>query len=761
LALAGSICTPAERIYLSRNLYKVPVQVDVLSRDVVEYILECTLTDEGQKVRSLNERSLLNWKDDRSVFPLKDNVGAKNKVNVFFRDVWTDALVYHKEAARWLSWNQKVLVGMFNDEATAWLIWFCGAWEIDRAVAVAVIGKAKDYGLMSELSDCLKQSGCGRERLGRYLMELRSLCGRGSVAPDPDADVEGRIDKRVFESSKSCGIGEEVRRHVRDVLKVELAAKPLWPSKEDYWDKRWLYTKAGSHARRIETSAFGEKLDLPPQPTRREFSESVSVCLVAFGTAAALAGQSWKLEHYKTRAIYSCDTVNYFTFDYLLRPVEAVWGNVQCLLDPGARERSELYSDLSQRRGVRLMIDFEDYNSQHTHEAMKIVIEEACRGAPDDVLKWALDSIDNEWVFWKSSSGEEKSRKTVGGLFSGHRATTFINTILNAAYCRLEMSELYAKMHCLHAGDDVICTGACDVVDGALTRMVNSSIRMNPSKQGVGTLCGEFLRVSYSAKGAGGYCARSIAGLVSGNWTSDAMLSEVEAMNLYTNMLWTMVVRSEVRNLGLCLVSTIRRRVPSVGSNAFDICRLQLSVNGSPVLENARDTVGLLSLSEKGQRRMKVNSLPAKATDKFIERFVNKHVLDKAGVTVGELRTAMLEASHKDRSVFTGKTPVESIRIAVPSRDVVDIGIVARRNMRRETRTTTAAATMLKRLVGRIDWEAVISSIAGSNLPLGAELEKARWPIGNSGTLGYQDLASIRNKMVRPLYVSNTYPVRS
>lgn len=58
-----------------------------------------------------------------------------------------------------------------------------------------------------------------------------------------------------------------------------------------------MYTKAGSHARRIEEISLGGRMDLPPQPTRREFSESVKDSIIAKGEPATHAGQSVKLEN--------------------------------------------------------------------------------------------------------------------------------------------------------------------------------------------------------------------------------------------------------------------------------------------------------------------------------------------------------------------------------------------------------------------------------------------------------------------------------
>ena len=172
-----------------------------------------------------------------------------------------------------------------------------------------------------------------------------------------------------------------------------------WGDVDEYWSNRWLYTKSGAHSHFFEERVFGSRLDLPERPTRREFAENVRECMVAAGEPIVDAGLSWKLEHGKTRAIYSCDTGSYFTFDYLLRPIEKAWRNREVLLNPGGVREDTMYADLA-RGECKLMIDYDDFNSQHTIEAMQCVIEEACVGAPPHVLKWAVESFRNMFVHW-------------------------------------------------------------------------------------------------------------------------------------------------------------------------------------------------------------------------------------------------------------------------------------------------------------------------------------------------------------------------
>ena len=158
-----------------------------------------------------------------------------------------------------------------------------------------------------------------------------------------------------------------------------------------------------------------------------------------------------------------------------------------------------------------------------------------CEGADPEVLKWALASFDNMYLHWNGPSGMRRDRM-IGTLPSGHRATSFINTILNRAYL-LVFCEIGGTVRARHAGDDVEMCGSLEDLERILRDVQKSPIRMNPTKQSVGSV-GEFLRVSFTESGGRGYIARSIASLVSGNWANEKERHAVEALNSVVNGIW-------------------------------------------------------------------------------------------------------------------------------------------------------------------------------------------------------------------------------
>lgn len=770
LSLAERVCTARELVYLGLNLWRVPVQVKVTVQQILDYGLNglpVIQKDGREKEKDKNKTKggwvgVLDTEEDRNLFPVKAHPGALTKVNVFFRDIWKDAKNEFKEATTWLDGNHAVMEGMYNDQASAWLMWFCACWEYSPEVAVAVITRWSDVGWLKETSDRVKSLGATRTQLGRLVTELKTMQCRGATELDRDGDVKGRIDKDYFESYKSCGIKEEIRPYVRQVLQEEMAKNPEWMGKDEYWSRRWLYTKAGSHARRIEDIKLGGRIDLPERPTRREFAENVEENMVAFGPPAVHAGQSEKLENGATRAIYSGDSVSYFTFDYLLRPIEAVWSNSSCLLDPGAHVQSQFYSGLAANMDVNLMIDFEDYNSQHTKEAMKVVIEEACAGAPQDIVDWALASVDNEIVYWTSNAGERLSARTVGSLFSGHRATTFINTVLNSAYIRFVCNQRQLNVRSFHAGDDVYLSGSPNEVGYVLERVLDSNVRVNKSKQGVGTLVGEFLRVAFTEKGAGGYLARAISSVVSGNWSTEAKLGDASALTNYAGQCWTLYVRSGLRALPRILGRTVERRVPGLVQHARSIVDLRLSVNGTPVIDTPGSSYQVLRVwdarAESCAGGVGMKSL---ATDVFLDKHVNDLLLKEAGLSREELRSKMLEVSYKPRTVPSDEGPVvgEYYVVSVPSRSLFNTVAVRNVNVRKSTRDESDIAKLLGRLVNRVDWEAVVRAVVGDRSVLADKLDPDSWPISNNGTLSLSELGGYRQRMMRPLCVIGDYPV--
>lgn len=704
----------------------------------------------------LMERELVS---DTDIAEVKGHIGAVTKVNVKLCKVLQSAKRYFAQEWEHLAVAATAFFGMANDQFSAWVMWFTIAAQVDRDLALRMAACANDVPMLKELSTTIKSLGLNSTQKGALLCELNTLQGRGAVPGVADDDVSFRINRKQFYSEKAaCLDPVALRKNVREVLAEEMASAPKWMDPDDYWSRRWMFTKSGSHTRHIEDVVLGHRLDLPEQPTRREFAESIKENLVAHGAAEVFAGLSWKLENGKTRAIYGCDSRSYFTFDYLLRPLEAVWRNKSALLNPGLNLQSSLYPFLAKLGPFYYMLDFDDYNSQHTLEAMKIVIEEATRGAPEAVRQWAINSWDNMFVRWVStSSGKLEKRRMIGTLPSGHRATTFVNTVLNAAYCRTVIGEDYKLLGCLHAGDDVIMWGGAAPLSNAIARVEASPLRVNRSKQSIGNVSGEFLRVAFNRKEAYGYLGRAISGCVSGSWVTEAAVSPRSYLENFARMGWTIANRSRVRNAGALLVHSLVERTGFSVSEAHSICTNRVSLGGTPVMDNEPNNWIKFELKGGNPTFGRVDAgSNSYATDAYLSNHIDVKLLRAAGVNMGSLKALMLKASYKPRGDPKIKTMSVTKLYCPPT---VALGIVTAVHFKQRETTTSTALSLLENLMSGVDWRYFAAKIRGTDASFQSVTGKSEWPVGSPMGVPYSDNMSLRDRFSQPMLMRPLFRV--
>ncbi len=138
--------------------------------------------------------------------------------------------------------------------------------------------------------------------------------------------------------------------------------------------------------------------------------------------------RSEKLEHGKTRALYACDSVNYFHFDARCTAIERVWLNNCAVLQPaGASNYNDFRDRAKKLKKYKVMLDFKNFNSAHTLRAQEIVIEELFSGLDPEWLDWLVRSINNMYI----TRIDGVQRWVRGTLMSGHRMTSIIITTLS------------------------------------------------------------------------------------------------------------------------------------------------------------------------------------------------------------------------------------------------------------------------------------------------------------------------------------------
>nr|BCY26965.1 RNA dependent RNA polymerase [Nigrospora sphaerica victorivirus 1] len=400
--------------------------------------------------------------------------------------------------------------------------------------AAAMVRQPKNAG---GLSNALKSLGANTTEPGNFFVEGKVLQGRYDLSIDMDAEVEKRVVQEAVDE-QVIPLTPQLRQAIKYILDIELGANTVaLPDMDDWWTSRWLWCVNGAE-NALSDGALGLPRGRDGQRYRRMASEEVVANPVPDWDCKTLVSASVKLECGKDRAIFACDTLSYFAFTYLLNPIQDAWRGERVILDPG---RGGHYGIAKRIRGcqrgggVNLMLDYDDFNSHHSTEVMQALFEETLNhtDAPTWYREKILKSLDNVFISYGG-----RLRHVKGTLMSGHRGTTFVNSVLNAAYvCAAIGIPAFRALISLHAGDDVYMRvntlGSCDSV---LTATRNFGCRMNPTKQSIGFVGAEFLRIGIGPTYAVGYLCRSIATLVAGNWTT---LEAMDPLNSLTSAIST------------------------------------------------------------------------------------------------------------------------------------------------------------------------------------------------------------------------------
>ncbi len=121
-------------------------------------------------------------------------------------------------------------------------------------------------------------------------------------------------------------------------------------------------------------------------------------------------------------------------FDAPCREVERCWRGMRVNLNPAADGQGCDYERRVSRLGwYKLMFDFKDFNSVHTLASQKCVIRHLFKDLDPIWRSWLERSVGNMWI----RGNDDMWFKAQGTLMSGHRMTSIINSILNAAYTRV------------------------------------------------------------------------------------------------------------------------------------------------------------------------------------------------------------------------------------------------------------------------------------------------------------------------------------
>jgi len=564
-----------------------------------------------------------------AAYPLKPHPGAKTKPMVRFGPLLRSliTIVGSDEAGRWVAMMEP---GTPRDVVASHIIYsFALRPHLSAAAPIVSASCILDPKSAKGLSNALKALGLNATPFGACLTETQVLQGRLTGAVDWDDEMAKRTDADVVANIVVKCSAEELRPHVRAVLDDELPKGFTLPELDDFWTSRWSWCVNGSH-----TTESSRLLDIPrdampefPRLYRRMASEWLEDEPISTWDGTTSVSASEKLEHGKTRAIYACDTRSYFAWSWPLNAVQKAWKNRRVLLDPGRGGMSAIGSKigLSKRTpGVNLMLDFDDFNSHHSTEIMQMVTEELMSrsNSPPWLVETLVASLDREYI----KRGKDKLH-VKGTLMSGHRGTTFFNSVLNAALIRKSAgADLYDRIYSLHTGDDVYArVPSFTDVETILRGAESIGCRLNPTKQSIGFKHAEFLRCAFSGEGGYGYVARSVATCVSGSWTNTDPLGVRESL---TNAI--AVCRSLINRSGQAAFPRLlgpALRVPRGVSFRQSIELLAgglASLDNSPVFNTAH-RFPVYTLSAAPQRpKQNLDGLPHKATSQYLTKHASE-----------------------------------------------------------------------------------------------------------------------------------------
>ncbi|UOK20171.1 RNA dependent RNA polymerase [Diplodia seriata victorivirus 1] len=658
---AGRRPTGIQRLAGAFLLPQVPVQVAVTDGDLL-LLLRASLPQPLPVSRSRQRGWSLSDRATLAEFPLKSNPAASNKVNVYLSEVMRSLADYNQTWA-WIAEDAlgRTPAGLFNDQASAIILYGTalqakGVPDGYHAASCLV----SDPQLAKAFTTVLKAVGANANHLGACLVEAQTLQGR-DVAP---ADMPGEARQRTTDAVYDLVVNytdDQLRSSIRAILEREIQKNEgshaiEFPPLADHWASRWLWAVNGSQSGLLSR----EKLEAAPRPPgatreyRRAWLERVEQDPRPSWDGHTYVSASPKLEHGKTRAIFACDTLNYLAFEHLLSGVESRWRGERVVLNPGRGGNvgmSFRVAAARQRAGISLMLDYDDFNSHHSTRAMQILIEETCTlvGYPAEYAAKLVASFEKEYIHLGSAC----IGRVLGTLMSGHRGTTYINSVLNEAYLAIELGRDWLDARpSIHVGDDVYL-GVRTYREAAyvLDRCTHSRLRMNAMKQSVGHTSTEFLRLACAGRATYGYLARAVASTISGNWVSEEALDPYDGLASMLTNARSLANRASCPFLPLLLRRSVQRITKLPRRDYGKVDRLltgQLALENGPMFSQGAEYVWVSASSvQPPPDDWGYQTLPLQATSQYLSRCaepIEVKYLTEAGVSVAGV---MAEASYR------------------------------------------------------------------------------------------------------------------
>ncbi|GFM95174.1 RNA-dependent RNA polymerase, partial [viral metagenome] len=321
-------------------------------------------------------------------------------------------------------------------------------------------------------------------KAARSWLYLHMLVGRSGMVSDWEAERDARAaphyskvnvrpdDVTVSDTETYWADFEDA---LNDVFARAFVRRPqVNDTVQDWWNKRYTWVARGS-------ARVYHHYQLPDDIKQRMHKGTLFECLPGNWLERVLstaphqcAGEAEKYENGSNRALYSVLSTHYAVTSYVLTQMEdAVRASeISDLGLGGAAEASAQLKRMdalaaAKRRGHEaFMYDYSNMNGQESPWEQATVFRCALnamhraglcgRGAADytRATKWVIESFDNMYL---ASDG----MRTLHGLYSGMRGTSWVNTFVNYAWMQcarraVQRTEKYDPLvHAVHNGDDV------------------------------------------------------------------------------------------------------------------------------------------------------------------------------------------------------------------------------------------------------------------------------------------------------------------
>jgi hypothetical protein len=592
------------------------------------------------------------------LFPNKSGL-AKAKTNVYFSDAYADLQRTHPTLALEADAYFKLWKGLYNDQAVAVLFLGLALSRHFKRPFEYALRMVRDPEGAAQLTSVIKGMGAQAHPLGALLVEAKALQGRGSFGLDIVANAESRTVANiptVWDVDQNR-LGDVVRSILDEEIDMSNYA-PL--SIDEHWSSRWLWCVNGAHSEESESLLHGRTV-IPsevPRRYRRVYAEASKDDPEKNWSGVSYFVPSVKYEHGKERAIFGGDSTTYFAFDRLMRPVEAAWRGYRVVLNPGANGTVGMVDRLRRlqgRGGVHMMMDYDDFNSTHSLASMKTVVRTLCEkvGYVGEEAARLHASISNWWIL---AGG--KHHLVTGTLMSGHRMTSFINSVLNRAYL-LIAAPLLARCRSMHVGDDVyVAAPNLETAAAMMADISHSGLAMNPLKQSIGFVSAEFLRVATGKRASYGYYCRALASVISGSWTSSTVLTSRERLTSMVATAWTLCNRAGSQSPADLMVSALVRWTKIARSTASGLLRGDYALGNGPVRPGGFVPLRFSIVEKKkdvtyGELDKVWHSLPRLATSDYLTYWVSPVERDVCESLMISPVRAMVNASYRKSYVGT------------------------------------------------------------------------------------------------------------